>query len=170
MNIVARQLETVVVAAPPARALGEMEAFAALDPLLADLNKQYLDARENRVQVLKDFGADEPMSEMALLVEDSAWCAVQTRYMELRAQREMMAQAQAMMQQARMEEELEVKAQKEREADEQYKQLQFVAQMTERKKGTDASGLWLALYVLFFMDQQSFRSYHASHQFNRLAA
>ena len=37
------------------------------------------------------------MAEIAIDMEDSAWCAMQTRYIELRAKRHLMARAQDMM-------------------------------------------------------------------------
>lgn len=78
-------------------ALTELQAFQILDPLLARLHKEYLDAKDHRAKAIKDFGQDDPMTDMAMLVEDSAWCAMQARYMELRADRVLMAKAQTLM-------------------------------------------------------------------------
>lgn len=170
MNVVSRQLEAAPIVSAPVKALTEMEAFSSLDPLLSDLQKQYLDARAMRIKAARDFGSDDPMTDMAMLVEDSAWCAVQTRYMEVRDNRAMMAQAQAIMEETRIEEERVMKAKKSREADEQFKQIQFAAQMMERKKGYDGSAILLAIYVLLMMDAQGWQMMQATPQFNKLAA
>jgi hypothetical protein len=80
-----------------AEPLSELEAFAQLDPTLAGLNKEYLEAKDYRQELVRLNGADDPMAEVAADMEDSNWCAMQTRYLELRERREMMAQAQRLM-------------------------------------------------------------------------
>lgn len=80
--------------------LSELEAFIRLDPVLADLNKQFLDAKSNHQKAAQKHGCRDCLTEIAGEREDSAWCAMQTRYIELRRQREMMERAQRMMRQA----------------------------------------------------------------------
>lgn len=60
------------------------KAFLRLDPLLSDLNKQRLDARAYHKKVVAQQGADEPMSDVAADMADSAQSAFETRLIELR--------------------------------------------------------------------------------------
>ncbi len=73
--------------------LTELDAFIILDDLLASLNKQYLDAKSHRLELSKAYGADDGMTQLAVDMEDSAWCAMQTCFMELRAQNDMRRRA-----------------------------------------------------------------------------
>lgn len=77
--------------------LSELDAFMILDPLLADLNKEFLDTKSKRAELLRKNGRDDPMAQIAEDLEDSAWCAMQTRYIELRSQRILMMKAQRLM-------------------------------------------------------------------------
>lgn len=77
--------------------LSELEAFSQLDELLDDLNKQYLDAKAYCQQLVAQFGKDDAMVNVAMDMEDSAWCAMQTRYLEVRLSRVMMLEVQSMM-------------------------------------------------------------------------
>lgn len=105
MNRVSSGLEQAGLASPetaqPLRE--EIDVFAQYDPLLADLQKQYLDARAVRKRQLESFGAEDPMAEIAADMEDSAWCAMQTRYIELRDERLLMARVQKEMRAERRE-------------------------------------------------------------------
>lgn len=156
----------IVPTAPPV--LTELQAFLAIDPLLARLHKEYLDAKETRGQSERDFGKDDPMTDMAVLVEDSAWCAMQTRYMEVRADRALMIQAQGLMDEERMKSARQ-REQKDAEAALRlYNWMEFIAR-ARRKEAWATSWLWA---VLLLMDEKhfTFRAHQPTHQFNRLAA
>jgi hypothetical protein len=84
-------------------ALTELAAFCLLDPCLAALHKDFLNAKAARVSCQSQHGADDPMAEMAAYVEDAAWCSLQTRYMELRSDRILMRKAQHILEQDRIE-------------------------------------------------------------------
>ena len=77
--------------------LSEIEAFMQMDDLLAHLHKEYLEAKIHRTQLLAQNGQNDPMAEIAMDMEDSTYCAFQTRYIELRQIRDMMAKAQRLM-------------------------------------------------------------------------
>jgi len=101
MNQMARQ-ETALGFVKPRthknlQPLEELDAFVLLDDVLEDLHKQYLDAKAQYKELVSLSGADDAMATVALDMQDSAWCAMQTRYIELRAERKMMAQAQDMI-------------------------------------------------------------------------
>lgn len=153
---------------PRTEAITEMQAFMQLDPLLSGLNKEYLDAKGARLQAEKEFGRGDGMAGLAVLMEDSAWCAVQTRYMELRADRRMMAQAQSLMEESRLEEEERTRKEKDRAALKTFEQMQMFLRMREARKDT-AAGWWLFL-MLFMTEPVPFRAHHASHRFNLMAA
>lgn len=172
MNAVSARLDHM--SASPRRpvhsraALDELQTFMLLDPLLADLNKEYLDARGSRLQAEKDYGRGDGMADLAAILEDSAWCALQTRYMELRGDRRMMVQVRQMMDEARCEEEKEARKEKEREALQLYEQMRMFAYMREKNQSSSAS--WWLLLMMLRNPLVPFRDHHASYRFNLLAA
>lgn len=171
MNIVSGQLDARM--ANPARvspgALSEMDAFAALDPLLGSLVKRYLDAKSTRMASEKQYGACDGMTDMALIVEDSAWCAMQTRYMEVRGDRAMMKQAQALMEESRLEEEAASTRAKEKQTLQFFEQMQIFLRMQE--KARQSYYLWLAvLFLCHGGNAAGYAPHYTSQQFNRLAA
>jgi len=170
MNKVSHQLELDAQAPAPVKALSELEAFAQIDPLLAELNKHYLDAKHTRRQAVSEYGADDPMTEMAVDMEDSAWCAVQTRYMEIRAERALMAEAQKLMEEARLEELETQKKQKERAALDRFRDMEVFSRMHDKKPAFNGADLWLLLLFLFSGQEKFFRFEHPTYSFNRIAA
>ncbi len=169
LDEVSLRLDRDVPVSVAPKALDELQAFAILDPLLAGLHKQYQDARQQRLQSIKEYGRGDGMTDMASILEDSAWCAMQTRYMEVRAIRSLMAKAQKIMEETRLEEERAQREAKEREARQALEQMHLFAQMHERKEESEV-GLWLALLMMYGNQQNFFRNYHPSYSFNRLAA
>ncbi|PZQ43274.1 MAG: hypothetical protein DI551_12430 [Micavibrio aeruginosavorus] len=170
MNEVSQQLAQTPLAPEPIKgALDEMQAFVMLDPLLADLHKQYLDAKANYQSALKEFGKHDGMTEIAAQMEDSAWCAMQTRYMEVRADRAMMAQAQSMMAESIQEEKESVRNQKEQDALQAWANLQFY-QSLQKKTKADADDALVFFYLMANMREMTYRPYHATHNFNHMAA
>lgn len=98
-----------------ANPLSEIDAFMQLDSLLAQLHKQYLEAKLHRQDLVKASGPNDPMSEIAIDMEDSAYCAFQTRFIEMRQISDMMAKAQRMMRESVEQIELEANVQREKE-------------------------------------------------------
>lgn len=99
MNEMARGEYAEKLAAPkesekPVQKTTEFEVFCAQDPLLRDLNKQFLDAKAYHQKLIQENGQDDPMAEIAADMEDSAWCAVQTRLLELKKEPERVRQVQ----------------------------------------------------------------------------
>ncbi len=169
MNDVSAKLDRALSAPQPASALTELQAFQILDPLLARLHKEYLDAKDHRAKAIKDFGQDDPMTDMAMLVEDSAWCAMQARYMELRADRVLMAKAQTLMEEERQVSSRKREEENAREALRYYNYLDMLAQ-ARRRHQSDINWAALALWLVLGGGLQAFRFYQPTHQFNRLAA
>ena len=170
MNVVAQRLEAAPQAFRPLKSepLDEMQAFLHIDSLMCSLNKQYLDARENRVKAECDFGHDDGMTEMALLIEDSAWCAMQTRYMELREDRAMRAQANAMVEESVREDKKLRQREKDKHALRDAEQMQMLMRMRE-PQDKNGDGIWI-LALLLSMGNNTWLPQQAMHSFNRLAA
>ncbi len=170
MNDVARALDSAVAADfVPSNPASEFDAFLRLDPLLASLNKEYLDAAQIRKQAQHDFGMDDAMTEIAMLTEDSAWCAVQTRYIELLADNALRSQANMMVQEAfHVERKARAKI-REKEIRETMEKMQYIAALEDSKKKKDPSAWWIFL-LYYVMQMQDFRLPQTTHQFNRLAA
>jgi hypothetical protein len=156
----------IVPAAPSV--LTELQAFLVIDPLLARLHKEYLDAKDTRCKSEKDFGKGDAMTDMALLVEDSAWCAMQTRYMEVRADRALMSQAQSLMDDERAKDKKQREQEKTADALRFYNYMEMLMRIRKREVSS-INWLW-ALIFLFDHKAFNFRTYQPTHQFNRLAA
>lgn len=133
----------------------ELEAFIALDPLLANLSKDYKTARSQRKDLQTMFGKDDPMVDVALDMEDSAWCAMQARYLELRKETETMRQAQALirsLEEERIEQALQENyEQKHQKAQEIFYLNRMTTIMKEKNKPSYM--LELAYIFLFLMDE-----------------
>ncbi|MEM6812035.1 MAG: hypothetical protein AAF549_06170 [Pseudomonadota bacterium] len=127
--------------------LSEIEAFMKLDDLLARLHRQYLEAKAQRKDLTKAHGSNDPMTEIAMDMEDSAYCAFQTRYIEVRQIQEMMARAQRLMRER--EEEIELEKRKEREKEFQNFILLSKLQEKARQRGR-MGGFEYAVLLLIF--------------------
>lgn len=173
MNAVSGHLDTLLANPPAPRpcALSEIDAFVLLDPLLASLRKEYLDARGHRLCAQKDYGAKDGMTDMAMLLEDSAWCAMQTRYMEIRSDRALMAQAQRMMAEADAEDRARISREKEAEKDRKARMIETCMRMHASKDRATLEALW-ALVFLLMCEEQNRAMFRArlTHDFRRLAA
>lgn len=111
MRAVDQRLDAINTAQPddkrlPARkGMSELEAFITLDPLLAQLHRDYLDLKQNCKKAVACDGKRGPMGEVAAEMQDSAWCAMEVRHMELREDRQLMRRAQYLMQHGEPQEE-----------------------------------------------------------------
>lgn len=135
--------------------LTELEAFTLLDNTLDDMHKQYLDAKIQRQELNKMMGADDPMTLVAMDMEDSCWCAMQTRYIEVRAMRDMMDKAQSLMRQRDQlinEKKLRILIQdKERRARDFFLYLK-VMQIIKEKNKTPNIFEWFAALIFLQLD------------------
>lgn len=62
--------------------------YASIDPVLASLYKQYLEAKDNLGKLLVASGENDPMTEVAWDMHDSLRSAVETRLLELKDDKE----------------------------------------------------------------------------------
>ena len=74
------------------------------------------------------------MADVARDMEDSAWCAMQTRYMEVRGDRDLMREVQQIQNEQRETERRALEGQRRREALETYYTADMVARMHRRDK------------------------------------
>ncbi|PZO86722.1 MAG: hypothetical protein DI626_05770 [Micavibrio aeruginosavorus] len=171
MNAVSGHLDSVLdaPAIAPVRADDEMAAFLLIDPLLAGLNKQYLDAKSMRRRSEKEYGADDGMTIIAADMEDSAWCAMQTRYMELRNDKAVMKVAKEKMAE---EAEREARAKNLEKEEEQRRSVERAQMLEAIEKRNQSDFLFLIIvwYVMMNDRWSIFRYDMPSHSFNRLAA
>lgn len=148
--------------------MSELEAFIQMDPLLADLHKEFQDVRRNHRDLLFKNGCDDPMAQMAADMEDSAWCAMQTRLLELRNQPIKMRMAQRIQNEAR------------REAEKQEEQdrakviggfIQQVATVENRKQDRGMPGLieWLIFYIYVLREHNLMPAFRKTAEY-RMAA
>lgn len=132
-----------------------IEIYAGLDPLLAELYRQYLEARRQYRSLSSLRGKDDPMADAARDWMDSAESAVQTRMIELRQDRKIRRQAGLVLErQARQE------AQEEREsrsaASQKYRNHSDLLQTQQRiladaarREGED--GFFMMIYLLWML-------------------
>lgn len=136
----------------PVAPLSELDAFIQMDSLLASLHKDYASAKAQRIELTALYGGEDAMVEVAMDMEDSAWCAMQTRYLELRGQGDLMERAQRLMRQALERIENDKALEKEREA--AYKAKQFahflkVSQKIKEMNRVPQIFQWAILLLIF---------------------
>ena len=95
-------LQNTTMSASGAAPLKDFDAFIALDDCMAALHKDYLTARAQRLALQKQYGADDAMTEMAMDAEESAWAALQTRYIECKADHRLVQAMQDLLQNDRI--------------------------------------------------------------------
>ncbi len=171
MNAVSGHLDSVLDAPAIASVCtnDEMAAFMQVDPVLASLNKQYLDAKSIRRQSEKEYGANDGMTMIAADMEDSAWCAMQTRYMELRGDKAMMKAAKEKMAEEAEREERAKNLEKEEEQRRTAERIQML-ETIEKRNQADLLFLLVIWYVMMNERWSVLRYEIPSHSFNRLAA
>lgn len=70
-----------------------IEIYIRLDPLLADLFKQYQDAKNRYASIERERGEHDPLVDVTRDMADSAHAAVTTRYLELQDDEEFQGSA-----------------------------------------------------------------------------
>lgn len=169
MNSVSQTLDQSLRAPrPSSQPLSELDAFAMHDPLLASLRKQYMDAKALRINAHKQYGAEDGMTDLAMISEDSAWCGMQTRYMELRQDKVAAQAAQQEIAEAERLEKIRDKKEDDKKTLSYYRVLEMIQKIKEREK-VDYAMLILALLLLAYTERQVFRLAN-THRFNSLAA
>lgn len=169
MNEVCRQLDRAPVekpCRPVCDSVAEIDIFIRFDPLLCDLQCQYKNARAHRRRHEKDFGKDDPMADIARDIEDSAWCAMQTRYMEVRADRALMQKVQSAQRSEREAAERKKSNEKRQDALMLFFQTEILSRMRQQAK---SPAIFDWLLILWLMKRMS-HPFSASPSFALIAA
>ncbi len=164
MEQVSKNLDAPVVSAHAIEPMSELEAFAKSDDLLAALRKEYLDVKAIRLKTQKEFGRDDSMVDMAVDVEDSAWCAMQTRYMELRDNQIAAIKAKNVIEEERRIQKIAREKLEQQKALDYYYSLQKIAHIKETAKFDYALFIW-AMIMLDSIRAEFFRIQN-SYKFN----
>jgi hypothetical protein len=168
VSCVLQDVEKGVPLLADAKPRSELDYFAKYDPLLSDLMKEHKDACGYRAMSAKQYGKADGMTDMAAIAEDSAWCAVQTRYLELRGDRALMKAVQSEMAADQAAEQKTLKDAAQNKLLQQYRLMQMAG--TLRKDSKIESGFEWLLLLLSFMDGVAFFRSGPSYRFNAMAA
>ena len=147
--------------------LSELEAFAILDETLNDLHKQYLSAKAQRKSLTAASGTDDPMVSIAIDMEDSLWCAMQARYIELRQKRCLMQRVQKMMRQHQQSvEHMKEQAVKREEKQKTQDFINFCELIRTLKEKNKSSQIFEWLIMLLFLQVDFIVGLSLKRQFN----
>ena len=127
----------------------ELQAFMAIDPLLADLHKQMVDARAQHSKLAKLRGVADPMTDVANDMMDSARTAFETRLLELRRQQDTKSRVLAMIRKAQDEAEAERVAEAQAKAQQFW--TEFAINKNRRVKSPVVDNTWLILAGMLMM-------------------
>jgi len=128
--------------------VSEEALFIEQDAVLASLNREYLYARAHHDAARREHGADSPMADIAADALDSAWCAMQTRLMELRRDGAMMRLVQKKLYEAEREAQQIKKEADDKKALDLFHRLE-AARIIKEKNKTSHIYEWLALIIIF---------------------
>lgn len=123
--------------------LDEIETYLNHDPLLSGLHRDYLDARAVCARLLRDSGADDPMTEIAVDRLESCLGAFETRLIELR--RDFAARNDAVRRLKKLRAAMELQDEENRRADLRYRKeaQSFYDRRDFVARGRDSYGLFL---------------------------
>ncbi len=131
----------------PATRRTEADIFMDMDGVLESLDRQYRYAKQQHTAARLEHGADSPMVDIAADMEDSAWCAMQTRLMELRADGSMMRAVQKKMLEEAREEENARQALKDRKALDFFNRMEAL-RLFKRNNKSSSIYEWLAFVII----------------------
>lgn len=156
--VVANILKQTARPSPKRRPDGSKEAlYAALDPTLALLFKDWKCAQSQYASLVDSFGEDDPMLDVAIDRLDAARLSFETRLLEVKADKALFVQAEKLW-----EEELECKdgsdsSESEALRLEELKQIQenwfalIASQKVAKQRNTGSNFLlWALLYIMLF--------------------
>lgn len=130
----------------------ELRFWMAVDPLLAELHKQFLDARANHIRLTRQRGAKDPMTDVANDMADSAQCAFETRLLELRHDEDSKAMVLALMRRAHQERERDLSEQAREESADFWREFSRPKSRRVVSERADNS-LWMVFMGLMVLRQ-----------------
>ncbi len=128
--------------------ISEATPFLGTDEMILVLLKDYLNAKADYQSTLLAFGRDNPMTDVAGDHADSAWCSLQARLFELKADKAALART-ALLEKlnnktCEARHELRVR----RERSDQQTARQTIERRRKRARSEDFDN-WLAFLILF---------------------
>ncbi len=133
----------------PARSIvSELDIFLEQDGTLASLNRQYRYAKQQHRAARAEHGVESPMADIAADMEDSAWCAMQTRLMELRSDGALMLFVQKALWEAERAEAEAKQIYKDKKALDFFNRMETARLVKERNKSS-AVYEWMAVLILY---------------------
>jgi|MDSW01.1.fsa_nt_gb hypothetical protein len=150
--------------------LSEVGLYISRDKLLADLYRQYLEAQRNYIISVKRHGAQDAMTEIAQYTADSAYCAMETRLIELRGNPEMQVQIERVQKKQRAAYESDMKKRQEEYARRGITQPDGISQQTRHKETNKSSNMLWFMFMISMMEQEMERSRATRMHFARAAA
>lgn len=139
----------------------EVQRWIAVDPLLADLHKRYLDLRASHDRLLKRHGPKDPMTDIAADMAESAQCAVDTRLIEVRQNPVLCAAVSAMKAEAR-EELLRERMAQSRFFQNELQTSQRLTRATQMRKRAGDSFWMLFVMLILMRDMVDVTRHHLS--------
>lgn len=130
----------------------ELAAFMMVDPVLANLNRQYLDAQSHCRELISRYGDNDAMAEIAADMEQSAQCAMEARLLELRRNGDVAGAVEDILLREKQEEQEERENKLKEELEEHHKTLLVwvrLAQSLRERYKTPAIFEWAALFLMF---------------------
>ena len=156
--------------------LSEVGLYISRDKLLADLYRQYLEAQRNYIISVKRHGTQDAMTEIAQYTADSAYCAMETRLIELRGDPEMQAQIERVQRKQRASYESDMRNRQEEYArrgivqpDSLSHKTSQASQICYKEQNKGSNMLWF-MFMLSMMEQEMERSRATRLHFARAAA
>lgn len=129
----------------------ELRFWIAVDPLLGDLHKQFIDARANHLRLSRSRGIGDPMTDVANDMTDSAQCAFETRLLELRQDEDSKAMVLALMRRAHAMREEELNEESRAEVNGFWREFSRPKHRRAAPKGT--SSFFMAIATLLVLRQ-----------------
>lgn len=152
-----------------AEMLTSVQAFIAVDPLLASLHKQSVDAKARHGALIKSHGKHAPMTIVAADMSDSAESAFKTRLIEVKRNCELRARARALRRKLKVLAEMEHNAKSVRRharMQEEYHRQRRDGRTRVRKEAEDSHALLLWLWwMLYFTSKRATRALSLANAF-----
>jgi len=152
-----------------AETLTSVQAFMAVDPLLASLHKQFVDAKARYGALVKSHGKRAPMTIVAADMTDSAESAFKTRLIEVKGNCELRARARALRRKLKALTEIEHNAKTVRchaRMQEEYHRQRRDWRAKVRREAEDSHALLLWLWwMLYFTSKRATRALSLANAF-----
>ena len=139
--------------------LSEVGLYITNDPLLADLYRQYLESQKHYIASIQTHGKDAPMTEIASDMSESAFCAMETRLIELREEKELREKVMRVQETQRQRYVEEMKSRQAEYARRGIQQPQALTNIqkpvSSHKDNNNTNASFWALFAISFLQQEN---------------